>query len=161
MRNASLSLTVIRRLQRGAVAVEFALVAWLFLLTLLFGVIELGRALFYMNATAEATRLGARIAVVCDKDVTDQFIRDRMREYVNVLADGEDGDIQILWDPDPCTRDGPPVCQRVTVSIRDSAKFDTFIPFVPLRWTLPPFATTLPRESMQSAIESSTNPICN
>ena len=158
MRNASLSLTVIRRLQRGAVAVEFALVAWLFLLTLLFGIIELGRAFFYMNATAEATRLGARIAVVCDKAVTDQTIKLRMREYVSVL---EDTDILIEWDPDPCTRDGPPVCQRVTVSIRPTAKFDTFIPFVPLRWTLPPFATTLPRESMQSAIESSTNLICN
>ena len=158
MRNASLSLTVIRRLQRGAVAVEFALVAWLFLLTLLFGIIELGRAFFYMNATAEATRLGARIAVVCDKAVTDQTIKLRMREYVSVL---EDADILIEWDPNPCTGDGPPVCQSVTVRILPSATFDTFIPFVPLSWTLPPFATTLPRESMQSAIDGSANPVCN
>jgi hypothetical protein len=158
MRNASLSVTVIRHLQRGAVAVEFALVAWLFLLTLLFGIIELGRAFFYMNATAEATRLGARIAVVCDKDVTDQFIRDRMREYVSVLADEN---IDIGWNPTSCTRDGPPVCQSVTVRILPGATFDTFIPFVPLRWTLPPFATTMPRESMQSAIDGSANPVCN
>lgn len=158
MRSASLCRAVIRRLQRGAVAVEFALVAWLFLLMLLFGIIELGRAFFYMNATAEATRLGARIAVVCDKEVTDQFIRDRMREYVSVLADES---IDIGWSPASCTRDGPPVCQSVTVRIRPGATFDTFIPFVPLKWTLPPFATTLPRESMQSAIDGSTNPVCN
>ena len=157
MRTRSLSRGIVLCLQRGAVAVEFALVAALFLLTLLFGIIELGRAFFYMNATAEATRLGARIAVVCDKGTHDQLIRDRMREYVSVLRDI---DILIQWDPDPCTRDSPPVCQRVTVRILPGATFDTFIPFVPLRWTLPPFATTLPRESMQTTIDGASNPVC-
>jgi hypothetical protein len=148
---------VLRRLQRGAVALEFALVASLFLLTLLLGIIELGRAFFYMNATAAATRLGARIAVVCDKGATDQFIRDRMREYVSVLPDANIG---IQWEPANCTRDGPPVCQSVTVSVLPGATFETFIPFVPLTWTLPPFATTLPRESMQSSIGGDSNPVC-
>ena len=51
--------------QRGVAAVEFALIASIFF-TLVFGVMEMGRMLFYMNTAAEATRLGARVAVVCD-----------------------------------------------------------------------------------------------
>jgi len=158
MRNRPVFRTVAQRLQRGAVAVEFALVAALFLLTLLLGIIELGRAFFYMNATAEATRLGARIAVVCEKGTTDGYIRARMRGLVSVLPDAN---IAIQWEPANCTADGPTVCRSVTVSVLPGATFDTFIPFVPLTWTLPPFATTLPRESMRSAIEGVPNPVCN
>jgi Flp pilus assembly protein TadG len=148
----------VQRLQRGAVAVEFALVAALFLLALLVGIIELGRAFFYMNATAEATRLGARIAVVCDKGTTDGYIRARMQELVSVLPDAN---IAIQWEPANCTANGPTVCRAVTVSVLPGATYNTFIPFVPLTWTLPPFATTLPRESMQSAVEGESNPVCN
>jgi Flp pilus assembly protein TadG len=158
MRNRPVFRAVAQRLQRGAVAVEFALVAALFLLTLLLGIIELGRAFFYMNATAEATRLGARIAVVCEKGTTDGYIRARMREFVSVLPDAS---IAIQWEPANCTADGPTVCRSVTVSVLPGATFDTFIPFVPLTWNLPPFATTLPRESMRSAIEGVPNPVCN
>lgn len=53
------------RRQRGATMVEFAIVAGL-LVSLLIGIMEMGRMLFYWNATTEATRLGARLAVVCD-----------------------------------------------------------------------------------------------
>lgn len=158
MRNAPLFRAAVQRLQRGAVAVEFALVAALFLLMLLLGIIELGRAFFYMNATAEATRLGARIAVVCEKGTTDGYIRARMREFVNVLPDAN---IAIQWEPANCTANGPTVCRSVTVSVLPGAAFDTFIPFVPLTWTLPPFATTLPRESMQSTVDGASNPVCN
>ena len=133
--------------------------AALFLLTLLVGIIELGRAFFYMNATAEATRLGARIAVVCEKDATDG-IHPRTDARVRQRAAGRPTSA-IQWDPANCTADGPTVCRSVTVSVLPGATFDTFIPFVPLTWTLPPFATTLPRESMSSAIEGATNPVCN
>lgn len=145
-------------MQRGAVAVEFALIAALFLLTLLVGILELGRVFYYMNATAEATRLGARMAVVCDKSPAQQtLIEARMQEYLNVLPDGY---VVFDWLPsDECTSEGPPRCESVTVRIRSGATFDTLIPFVPLTWTLPPFATTLPRESMSS--EGGTNPVCH
>jgi Flp pilus assembly protein TadG len=52
--------------QRGAAAVEFALVASL-LFTLLFGIMEMGRVLFYWNTATEAPDW-ARLAVVCVKD---------------------------------------------------------------------------------------------
>ena len=53
-----------RRANRGVTSVEFAIVGALFL-TVLFGVIEFGRALFVMNALTESTRRGARLAAVC------------------------------------------------------------------------------------------------
>jgi hypothetical protein len=107
-----------------------------------------------MNATAEATRLGARIAVVCDPTGAQaNTIRSRMREYVSVLPADK---IDVRYEPPGCTRDD---CRSVTVSVLPGATFDTVIPFVPLTWTLPAFATTLPRESLNSA--GGGNPVCS
>lgn len=43
-----------RKLQRGVAAVEFALVAGIFF-SLLIGIMEMGRVLFYWNTATEAT----------------------------------------------------------------------------------------------------------
>lgn len=51
------------RRQRGAAAVEFALIALVFF-TLLLGIIEFGRLLYLWNTTQEVTRYAAREAVV-------------------------------------------------------------------------------------------------
>lgn len=53
--------------QRGAAAVEFALIA-MFFFAVLFGIIEFGRALFVWNSVQEVTRYVAREAVVCWRD---------------------------------------------------------------------------------------------
>lgn len=53
-----------RNRERGTTTVEFAIVGALFF-TLLFGVMEFGRALFVANALTESTRRGARMAAVC------------------------------------------------------------------------------------------------
>jgi len=58
----------LRKSQRGAAAVEFALVAIVFFM-LLIGIVEMGRVLFTWNAAAEATRYGARVAVVCPRTI--------------------------------------------------------------------------------------------
>lgn len=50
--------------QLGLATVEFAIVATL-LVTLLFSIIELSRAMFVVNTLTEATRRGARLAAVC------------------------------------------------------------------------------------------------
>jgi Flp pilus assembly protein TadG len=52
------------RRQTGVTAVEFAVVGML-LLIVLFGVFEVARAFYVFNALNEATRRGARMAVVC------------------------------------------------------------------------------------------------
>jgi Flp pilus assembly protein TadG len=51
-----------RRDERGATLIEFAIGATVFL-TVMFGVIEFGRALWTHNALADAARRGARYAV--------------------------------------------------------------------------------------------------
>lgn len=140
--------------ERGSVAVEFALIAAIFF-TLLFGVIEMSRVLFYMNTAAEATRLGARLAVVCDSN--DTIIRTKMQSMLPLLTTA---DIDISYEPTACASDSDTArasCRSVTVKIWPTVSIQT-IPFVPLSVKLPPFSTTLPRESMDSAVN--VNPVC-
>ncbi|WP_025915678.1 TadE/TadG family type IV pilus assembly protein [Herminiimonas sp. CN] len=137
------NLLPLRRGEHGAVAVEFALVASIFF-TLLFGIMEMSRVLFYMNTAAEATRLGARVAVVCD--VNTPAVKTKMINMLGILSAG---DISVDYKPTGCSSS---TCQSVTVSVTKSV--NTFIPFVPLTFSLPPFATTLPRESLTSADNS-------
>jgi hypothetical protein len=127
--------------QRGAAAVEFALVASL-LFTLLFGIMEMSRVLFYWNTAAEATRLGARLAAVCNKDAAS--IKSRMNSMLSILTPGN---IDVTYTPDGCDTNS---CRSVTVGIT-GINVSTFIPFVPLNLSMPSFSTTLPRESMDSA----------
>jgi Flp pilus assembly protein TadG len=138
--------------QRGVAAVEFALVCSLFFI-LLFGMMEMGRVLFYWNSAVEATRFGARMAVVCD--LSDVDIKTLMQERLSILPTSK---ISIAYEPAGCTVD---TCQSVTVSILGGVSVATFIPFVPLSLSLPDFSTTLPRESMQSAINGIPNPMCS
>jgi hypothetical protein len=53
-----------RHKQKGAETVEFAMIALLFF-AVLFAIIEFSRAMFVWNALSEATRRGARMAVIC------------------------------------------------------------------------------------------------
>jgi Flp pilus assembly protein TadG len=140
--------------QRGAAAVEFALVSLVFF-TMLFGAFEMGRLMFYWNTAAEVTRLGARIAVVCDPNTTSRdAIRARMRQLLPLIPDA---DISVGYSPAGCT---VATCQLATVSIAATTPIQTAIPFVPLSVLLPTFTTTLSRESMQSTFGGVANPAC-
>ena len=138
--------------QRGVAAVEFALVAGLFF-TLLLGIMEMGRILFYWNSAAEATRLGARIAVVCD--LNDADIKIRMRRILSILPNNK---ISIAYQPSGCDVNS---CQSVQVSILPGVSVATYIPYAPLSLSLPSFTTTLPRESMRSTMDGIGNPVCS
>ena len=142
-----------RQGQSGLVIVEFALLMTFILLPLLFGIMEMGRLLFYWNTATEATRLGARIAVVCD--VNEAVIKDKMTALFPVIAAA---DIRIDYRPDACNASN---CEQVTVRIEQAGQIETLIPFVPLALKLPPFSTTLRRESMHSSIAGSPNPVCS
>ena len=139
------------RHQRGAAAVEFALVASIFLI-LLIGIMEMGRILFYWNSAAEATRLGARIAVVCD--LSNANIKNSMKVMLPIL---QPSNIDVSYQPSGCTVD---TCEYVTVSILPTVPVATYVPLVPLSLTLPSFSTTLPRESMRSTLGGQANPVC-
>ena len=126
--------------QMGVAAVEFALIASFFF-AVLFGIIEMGRVLYYLNAATEATRLGARVAVVCD--MNDSAIITRMQGMLPLLTDAN---VNVAYLPDPCTQAN---CQTVTVSIT-GLTINTFIPYLPFSVSLPSFSSTLPRESLSS-----------
>lgn len=140
-----------RARQRGVAAVEFAVVSLLFF-TVLLGIMEFGRWLFTLNAAAEATRWGARLAAVCDKD--DPDIKARMRAILPGISDAQ---IILTYTPQNCSPTGTANnCTSVTVSITD-ATFTPLIPFMGVAVPLPPFATSLPREAMNS----NNNAVCS
>jgi Flp pilus assembly protein TadG len=143
-----------KRRIRGAAAVEFALVSLVFF-SILFGAMEMARLMFYWNTAAEVTRLGARMAVVCDPNATSRdAIRARMRQLLPIIPDA---DIVVAYAPAGCT---VATCQLATVSIAATSPIQTYIPFIPLSVLMPAFATTLPRESMQSTFAGVANPAC-
>lgn len=151
-----------RARQRGAAAVEFALVAIVFFM-LLIGIVEMGRVLFTWNAAVEATRYGARIAVVCgigDKAA----IFSHMKKIMPAL---EEKSVRVCYadsfagavDAEGCASScSVSTCKQVSVSIIDMGTLP-LIPGWPGKLVMPPFTTTLPRESL-NAIEGHPNPAC-
>lgn len=161
-----MNIPVIRRWRRqsGLAAVEFALIAAAILFPLLIGIMEFGRIVFYWNAATEATRLGARLAVVCDMD--DATIKNKMNALFPVI---ETTDIQVAYEPAGCTATS---CHQVRVSIaKPAAQWTALRDYgssAPDAWVFapvfPPFSTTLPRESMRSSFGPAgaevSNPVC-
>ena len=133
--------------QRGAAAVEFAIVSAVFFMLLL-GAIEMGRLLWTWNAATEATRLGARMAVVCD--INEPNIITRMQQRLGYL---QPSNVTVTYLPSGCTDAN---CQTVRVTLAGYTH-QPIIPFIALSIPIPSFQTTLPREFMQSA----GNPVCN
>lgn len=144
------------RNQRGITTVELAIVAATAMLVL-FGVIEIGRAVFVLNSLGEATRRSARVATVCP--INDPAIREVAFfnspgdgtgsriigglapeniaiEYLdrsgNVLADPVGGFSQIHF-----------VRTRIV-----NFQHQMLIPFAEQIFTVPEFSTTLRRESL-------------
>lgn len=135
------------RRHKGMALVEFALVALVFF-TLLIGIMEFGRWLFTLNAANEATRLGARLAVVCSiSDAAD--IKARMNQMVSGIPVGN---MVIDYVPGGCDESN---CKTVTVRL-NGATFNPLIPLMGGAFPIPEFATSLPRELMNSA----GNPVC-
>lgn len=130
-----------RRAQRGATIVEFALVASV-LIMLLIGIFEFGRVLFYWNTASEAVRLGARTAVVCD--VNAAGVVKRVKSLLPLLSDAN---VSVSYTPASCD---VTTCAFVTVGVTN-VTVKTMIPFVNVKIKMPPFTTTLPRESLNSA----------
>jgi Flp pilus assembly protein TadG len=135
--------------QDGATTVEFALVLLMFLMFLL-GVTDFSRMLFTWNAANEATRLGARYAVVCDDTGNKSLVLGKMKAMVPEIAD-----IALGWNPAGCNAT---TCEGVTVTIT-TLNFQWISPIVGAigpRFALPTFSTYLPREMMRQDTNSAT-----
>ncbi len=158
MRRTIVHLYPMRKRQRAMVLIEFALVALLVFFPLLLGIMEFGRWLFTLNAAAEATRIGARLAVVCGNSSNDIVnIKDRMRFFVNGVSREQ---ISITYKPSAgCnpdwSADTTNRCESVTVQL-NGATFTPLVPYFGVPVAIPPFVTTLPREFMKT----SGNPVC-
>jgi len=134
-----------RARQGGAAAVEFALIAMVFF-ALLIGIMEFGRVLFTWNSAAEATRRGARIAIVTDP-ASQGAIKAEMRL---IMPDLQDNQIEILYDGlvGQCLNNQ---CKYVTVSVGQPQPYSIsplLLPQGTVTIQIPPFTTTLTRESL-------------
>jgi Flp pilus assembly protein TadG len=132
-----------KRHAHGATTVEFALVLLIFL-TFLLGIVDFSRMLFTWSAAGEATRAGARYAVVCDDTGRKDAVLARMQALLPQV-----GDISLTWEPAGCTSTS---CQGVTVTIT-SLDYQWISPIAGLARlasrAMPGFSTYLPREIMR------------
>lgn len=130
--------------QRGSTLIEFALGLLIFLMFLL-GVVDFSRLLYTWTAANEATRAGARYAVVCDDRNRQAKVLQHMQHRLPQITAAD-----VIWKPDSCTT---ATCKSVTVSIpQDGLKFQWIAPIVGAAAQtvigMPGFSTTLPREIM-------------
>lgn len=143
------------RRQRGLTTVEFAIIAASVMLVL-FGVIEVARAMFVVNALGESTRRAARFAAVCP--VNDPAIKDvALFSDPGSDAQGDTGwiardDIAIEYLDANGNVLGDPVAEFLQIRLVRARIVDyehrMLIPFVAPLVQLPEFATTLRRESL-------------
>jgi hypothetical protein len=157
-----------RHNEKGATVAEFAVVA-LFFFTLIFAIIEFGRLLYTHNALTDATRRGARYAVLhqglgeSDKEKVRNFvvygpdvtfdadgnpnksplINDLTTDMVEVDYEGID------LDGDPATPGTTNFGSNLgTATVRiENYQFNLSIPVIGRTLTLPEYTTTLTAES--------------
>lgn len=133
--------------QHGATTIELALVLVVFFMFLL-GVTDISRMLFTWNAATEATRLGARYAVVCAAPGNQAQVLQKMQAMVPEI-----GAIALAWTPAGCDASS---CEGVTVSIT-GLSYHWISPVVggliPVQ-ALPTFSTYLPREMMRQDVNN-------
>lgn len=143
--------------QKGSTTVEFAIIGLLFFI-ILFGIVEMGRALFVWNGLADITRRAARIASVCPPNDT----RVISAAIYNVAGDGSSSGVifgldsahvkvryltsTLAVEPNPATT-GFSNVKYVQASI-DGYTHQMLIPTLNITLTPPDFATTVPAESL-------------
>jgi len=141
-----------KRQMVGATTVEFALGLLIFLMLLL-GILDFARMLFTWSMANEATRAGARYAVVCDDTSQQALVLAQMQALLPQITA-----VSVAWTPASCTA---ATCQGVTVGITGlnyqwiSPIVGAAAPLIPM----PSFSTFLPREVMRKDPHSAT--ICS
>lgn len=134
-----------RRLQQaGATIIEFALVLILFF-TFLLGIMDFARMMFTWNAATEATRAGARYAVVCDNAFNDAAVLARMQALLPQITE-----ISTTWTPEGCNATN---CLGVTVAV-ENMNYRWISPILGAAafadMPMPRFSTFLTREVMRA-----------
>lgn len=128
--------------QRGATAVEFALIAMVFV-TFVLGILQFGWIIFTFNSAAEATRRGARVAVVSAPNSA--AILNEMQFFLPGLTASN---VIVQYEPSEAA------CEYVVVRLAtgNDAYQVSWVFWPPLTGiAVPPFPTALPRESLGSS----------
>ena len=155
-----------RQRMRGVYVVEFAIVG-LLLFTLLFGVLEMGRLFFTVNALDEVVRRGARLAAVCD--IQDPHILHRAlfneagdASSSSLIATLQASHLKLdyfdkdgMQIPSPTDLTSPTGFRAIRyVQLRvENFTFNLLIPGFGGVFTLPVFRSTIPRESLGRHVE--------
>ena len=133
-----------RNNERGATLVEFSIAATVFL-TVMFGVIEFGRALWTHNALTDAARKGARYAVVHTAtdvgDVKKVVVYGDTSSTNPILDNLTTANVEVTYSA--FTLDGGTV--QVTIKDYD---FNFVVPFIGTKIRMPKYTTTLTGESV-------------
>lgn len=148
-----------RRRMGGVYVVEFAIIG-LLLFTLLFGVLEMGRLYFTVNALDEVVRRGARLAAVCDirdEDILRRAIFNKVGPEGDVpsslIGSLETADLTLVYlnengttvaNPDDLTFGS---IRYVQLRV-ENFLHELLIPGFGGAFTLPAFRSTIPRESL-------------
>ena len=115
----------LRRDERGAELVEFALISNVFFM-LVFGIIEFGRAIWIYGTVVHVAKEGARFAIVRGSESGRTATTTDVETYVNVVAAGMTGlTVTTTWD-EPLKDPG------TVVQVRVDRDFDPALPFVSL-----------------------------
>ncbi|MBC3438644.1 MULTISPECIES: TadE/TadG family type IV pilus assembly protein [Pseudomonas] len=156
---------------RGMYVVEFAITG-LVLFTLLFGVLEVGRLYFTVNALNESVRRGARLAAVCD--IRDPVI---LRRAIFNAADNSgksslignlatanlslvylDANGAVVANPDDLgSASGFRAIRYIQLQLSNFT-FNLLIPGFGGGFTLPVYRSTVPRESLGRQPEAGVTP---
>lgn len=129
--------------ERGASLLEFAIAATVFL-TVLFAVVEFGRALWVHNALSDAARRGARYAVLHKAtdvdDVKKIVVYGDLTETTPLLDNLTTGNVDVVYND--FNLDGG----TVSVSVHDY-DFQLILPLLVSTIRMPNYTTTLTGES--------------
>jgi hypothetical protein len=138
-----------RQRQRGAVAVETAVAMAIFVL-LVIVVVEFGRLMYIWVAAGEAARLGARVAVVCDRN--SPAPRAHMLALLPALSDAR---IDIAYDGTHAVVTVSDLAVRTAIPAQ--GLFEAGFGAANQSFSLPSIRASLPTEALSSA----NNPLCN
>jgi Flp pilus assembly protein TadG len=129
--------------ERGATAVEFALVLLMFC-TFVLAIVDFSRMLFMWNGASEAARAGARYAVVCDDTTHQAQVLAKVQALMPQVSS-----VNLAWSPAGCNSS---TCTGVTVTIV-GLNYRWISPIAGLAArapiAMPTFSTYLPREIMR------------
>jgi len=137
------------RSQQGTTSVEFAIVGLVFF-TIMFGLIDLSRIFFELAALDESTRRGARVAAVCP--VNDPYVA-QTALFDGLIPNLTTGNISVEYLDANGTVVGAPAgagygsIRYVRVAIQNF-QIQTIIPGLASVISMPPFETTILRESL-------------